>query len=79
MAEAFACGTPVIGFARGSVPEVVRDGINGFVVRTSAEASAAVQHLHRIDREVVRRDCEERFSCDAIVRDYEALYSEAIG
>jgi len=79
MAEAFACGTPVIGFARGSVPEVVRDGINGFVVRTSAEASAAVEQLHRIDREVVRRDCEERFSCDAIVRDYEALYREAIG
>jgi glycosyltransferase involved in cell wall biosynthesis len=79
MAEAFACGTPVIGFARGSVPEIVRDGINGFVVRTTAEASRAVQQLDRIDREAVRRDCEERFSCDAIVRAYEALYREAIG
>jgi glycosyltransferase involved in cell wall biosynthesis len=79
MAEAFACGTPVIGFARGSVPEIVRDGINGFVVRTTAEASRAVQQLNRIDREAVRRDCEERFSCDAIVRAYEDLYREAIG
>jgi glycosyltransferase involved in cell wall biosynthesis len=79
MAEAFACGTPVIGFARGSVPEIVRDGINGFVVRTTAEASRDVQQLDQIDREAVRRDCEERFSCDAIVRAYEALYREAIG
>jgi len=79
MAEAFACGTPVIGFARGSVPEIVRDGINGFVVRTTAEASQAVQRLNRIEREAVRRDCEERFSCDAIVRAYEDLYREAIG
>ena len=78
MAEAFACGTPVIGFARGSVPEVVRDGVNGFVVRTAAEASEAVQRLGRIDREAVRRDCEERFSCDAIVRAYEGIYREAI-
>jgi glycosyltransferase involved in cell wall biosynthesis len=78
MAEAFACGTPVIGFARGSVSEVVRNGINGFVVRSSAEASDAVQRLGRIDREVVRRDCEQRFSCDAIVRAYEDIYLEAI-
>ncbi len=79
MAEAFACGTPVIGFSRGSVPEVVRQGVNGFVVGTVAEASEAVQRLDRIDREAVRRDCEERFSCDAIVGAYEQLYREAIG
>lgn len=79
MAEAFACGTPVIGFARGSVPEIVREGINGFVVRTAAEASQAVEQLNRIDREAVRRDCEERFSCDAIVHVYEDLYREAVG
>ena len=79
MAEAFACGTPVIGFPRGSVPEVVRDGINGFVVGNVAEASQAVKRLDRIDREAVRRDCDERFSCDAIVGAYEQLYQEAIG
>ena len=79
MAEAFACGTPVIGFARGSVSEVVRDGINGFVVGNAAEARQAIERLHHLDREAVRRDCEERFSCDAIVRAYEDIYREAIG
>jgi glycosyltransferase involved in cell wall biosynthesis len=79
MAEAFACGTPVIGFSRGSVPEVVRDGINGFIVRSVAEAAQAVGRLDRIDREAVRRDCEQRFSCEAIVGAYEQIYREAIG
>ena len=79
MAEAFACGTPVIGFARGSVPEVVRDGVNGFVVRSVPEAAKAVRDLDRIDRAAVRRDCEDRFSCESIVAAYEDLYREAIG
>jgi glycosyltransferase involved in cell wall biosynthesis len=79
MAEAFACGTPVIGFRRGSVPEVVREGVNGFVVSDVAKAAAAVQQLHRIDRDTVRRDCETRFSCDAIVDAYEQLYQEVLG
>jgi glycosyltransferase involved in cell wall biosynthesis len=79
MAEAFACGTPVIGFDRGSVPEVVRDGVNGFVVRGVVEASRAVKELHRIDRTEVRRDCERRFSCDSVVRAYEDIYREALG
>jgi len=79
MAEAFACGTPVIGFSRGSVPEVVRDGVNGFLVRSATEASEAVTRLDRIDRGAVRRDCEQRFSCDAIVRAYEEIYLEALG
>ena len=78
MAEAFACGTPVIGFARGSVPEVVHEGVNGFVVNTVDEAVKAVAKLPSIDRGVVRRDCEERFSCEAIVIAYERLYREAL-
>jgi glycosyltransferase involved in cell wall biosynthesis len=79
MAEAFACGTPVIGFARGSVPEVVRDGVNGFVVTTVDDAVGAVTRLAAIDRGAVRRDCEQRFSRDAIVTAYEHLYHEALG
>ena len=50
MAEAFACGTPVIAFARGSVPEVIREGVNGFACRTVDEAADAVRALGRIDR-----------------------------
>src|SRR5258705_1971038 len=79
MAEAFACGTPVIGFARGSVPEVVRHGVNGFIVRDISEASDAVGRLDQIDRDAGRRGCEGRFSCDAEVSAYESLYREAIG
>ena len=79
MAEAFACGTPVIGFPRGSVPEVVRDGLNGFLAGNVVEAAQAVARLDRVDRGAVRRDCEQRFSCDAIVAAYEDIYREALG
>jgi glycosyltransferase involved in cell wall biosynthesis len=79
MAEACACGTPVIGFRRGSVPEVVRDGVNGFVATDVPEAVAAVHRLHNLNRDAVRRDCEARFSCDATVDAYEDLYQEVLG
>jgi glycosyltransferase involved in cell wall biosynthesis len=78
MAEALACGTPVVGFARGSVPEVIRDGVNGFLCRTVTEAVGAVARLHRIDRAAVRADCEERFSERAVVDAYERLYREVL-
>jgi glycosyltransferase involved in cell wall biosynthesis len=78
MAEAFACGTPVIAFARGSVPEVVREGVNGFACRTVAEAVAAVGRLDRIDRRSVRADCEARFAGSVIADAYESLYLELI-
>ena len=74
MAEALACGTPVIGFARGSVPEVVREGETGFVVRNVAEAVDAVERIGSLSREAARRDAEERFSSKAIVRAYLELY-----
>ena len=79
MAEAMACGTPVIGFRRGSVPEVVRDGITGFVCRTVADAAAAVERLPSIGRAEVRRDCEERFGGDVVVAQYERLYLDMLG
>jgi glycosyltransferase involved in cell wall biosynthesis len=78
MAEAFACGTPVVAFARGSVPEVVRDGVNGFVCRSVDEAVAAVGALSRIDRRTVRADCERRFGGAVIADAYESLYRELI-
>ena len=76
MAEACACGTPVIAFARGSVPEVVRDGINGFACESVGGAIAAVKALERIDRRAVRADCEARFGGGVIAGAYEALYCE---
>jgi glycosyltransferase involved in cell wall biosynthesis len=74
MAESMACGTPVVGFANGGVPEVIRHGTNGFLCDTADEAVAAVARLGEIDRSVVRLDCEQRFSAPVIVAQYEALY-----
>jgi glycosyltransferase involved in cell wall biosynthesis len=78
MVEAMACGTPVIGFRRGSVPEVVSDRVTGFVVADVAAAAQAVGRLSAIDRRVVRQSCEERYSSDVIVEQYLALYREAL-
>lgn len=78
MVEAMACGTPVIAFRRGSVPEVVRDGANGFSCTTVPEAAAAVGRLRTIDRAGVRRDCESRFGAERIVEAYEACYREIV-
>lgn len=74
MAEALACGTPVVGLRRGAVPEVVRDGVTGFVCDTPAEMAQAVAEIHRIDRRACRQDAEMRFSDRVIVEQYETLY-----
>lgn len=76
MVEAMACGTPVIAFPRGSVPEVVREGVNGIVAKDVAGAVAGVQRLSQLNRRHVRDDCEERFSQTVVVRAYETLYAE---
>jgi glycosyltransferase involved in cell wall biosynthesis len=78
MAEAMACGTPVIGFARGSVPEVVQNGATGFVVHDVAEAAAAVAQLSQIDRGRVRAECEQRFDFRPITAQYERLYQQLV-
>ena len=76
MAESLACGTPVIGFARGSVTEVVRDGVNGYRCHGNADAVSAVDKLGSLDRSLVRKDCERRFSSTVIVQAYERLYRD---
>jgi glycosyltransferase involved in cell wall biosynthesis len=75
MIEAMACGTPVIAFECGSVPEVIEHGTTGFVVRSVDEAVRAVGELHRIDRAVVHQTFQERFSVGRMARDYERIYS----
>jgi glycosyltransferase involved in cell wall biosynthesis len=78
MAESFACGTPVIGFRCGSVPEVIRDGVNGYVCRDVNEAVTALSRIRQIDRAVVRTDCEARFSDTALVNGVERILNDAI-
>lgn len=74
MAESLACGTPVIGFARGAVPEVVEHGVTGFVCHSFDEMVDSVAKLLFIDRAACRRSVEERFSERVIVDGYESLY-----
>ena len=74
MIEAMACGTPVIAWENGSVPEVVEDGLTGFIVRSEAEAKAAVERLPQLDRRIIRARFEERFSAFAMARRYLDIY-----
>jgi glycosyltransferase involved in cell wall biosynthesis len=72
--EAMACGTPAIAFKRGSVPEVVDDCVSGFIVENVAEAVEAVAKIETLDRAVVRRTFEARFSATRMARDYLRVY-----
>ena len=74
MIEAMACGTPVIAYACGSVPEVIEDGLTGFIVHNEDEAVDAVHRLSSLDRAAIRRRFEERFSATAMARRYLAIY-----
>lgn len=74
MIESMACGTPVIAFPGGSVPEVVRNGVNGYVVNDVDEAVAAVAKCHDFDRHACRRDFERRFTVERMARDYVEVY-----
>ncbi|HUI13198.1 MAG TPA: glycosyltransferase family 4 protein [Xanthobacteraceae bacterium] len=74
MIEAMACGTPVIAFNRGSVPEVVEDGVTGFVVEDINGAIGAVDRLGHLSRDKVRRRFEERFTARRMAQDYLAVY-----
>jgi glycosyltransferase involved in cell wall biosynthesis len=74
MIEAMACGTPVIGYRRGSVPEVIEDGWTGFLVEDVAGAVAAVEKLDRLDRGMIRARFEQRFTARRMAKDYLAAY-----
>ena len=77
--EAMACGTPVIAYSRGSMPEIVEDGITGFLVTDVADAIAAVSTAARLDRSVIRATAVARFDVAAMVDRYVAVYRAITG
>jgi len=74
MIEAMACGTPTIAFPAGSVPEVIDDGVTGFIVHDEAEAVAALSRLHEISPAAIRHRFEHRFTARRMAEDYISLY-----
>ena len=78
MIEAMACGTPVIAFNRGSAPELVDDGVTGFVVEDVMSAVAAVKKALGLSREGVRAGFEQRFTSRRMAKDYLAAYRSLI-
>jgi glycosyltransferase involved in cell wall biosynthesis len=78
MAEAMACGTPVIGLKRGAVPEVVEDGVTGFVRDTVDELVEKLANLDLLSRAACRSAAATRFSAEAVVEEYLAIYCAAI-
>jgi glycosyltransferase involved in cell wall biosynthesis len=79
MIEAMLVGTPVISFARGAAPEIVEDGVTGFLVRDQAEMTARLAEVDRIDRNACRARAQERWSSDRMAADYERLYLRILG
>lgn len=78
MIEALACGTPVITRPCGSVPEVIRDGVTGFVVSTVEELANAARRVGEISRKACREEFERRFTADLMAANYEEIYRRLV-
>jgi glycosyltransferase involved in cell wall biosynthesis len=79
MIEAMACGTPVIAFDRGSVPELIDHGVTGFLVRDVEQAVQAAARVGELDRRLCRATFERRFTAARMAREYLAAYTQLIG
>ena len=78
MIEAMACGCPIIAYRRGSVPEVIEDGLTGFIVDNVQDAIAAAARLPALDRAAIRQRFEQRWTAHRMATDYLALYQRLI-
>jgi len=78
MIEAMACGTPVIAYNRGSVPEIIDDGKTGFIVEDEISAVADVGRLPELDRDAIRKHFEARFTARRMALDYLGTYQGLI-
>ena len=78
MIEAMACGTPTVAFRRGSVPEIIDDGVSGYIVENTDEAVRALRAVRNLDRSACRKKFEERFSDVRMAHDYVDVYKRVI-
>ncbi len=78
MIEAMACGTPIVAYRRGSVPEIIDDGVTGFVVESMDEALKAVENISSISRRRCREVFEKRFTAERMAQDYLSIYRRII-
>lgn len=78
MIEAMACGTPIIAYPNGSVPEIVQHGVNGFIVTNIREAVASIENIHAIDRGTCRQTFENRFTSASMALAYERAYQKRL-
>jgi glycosyltransferase involved in cell wall biosynthesis len=77
--ESMACGTPVVAYKRGSMPEIIDEGVTGFVVDGPAQAVSAVTRVGELSRATCRTVAERRFSSERMVQDYLAVYEQVLG
>lgn len=77
--EAMACGTPVIAVNKGSMPELIRHGKNGFLVENTDEAIARVKNIDLLSRTACRKMVEENFSKERMAEKYKAVYRQITG
>jgi glycosyltransferase involved in cell wall biosynthesis len=78
MIEAMACGTPVVAYRQGSVPEVIDDGVTGFLVENIEESLQALDKIQQFDRQRCRQVFEERFSAARMAGDYLKIYNKLL-
>jgi len=78
MIEAMACGAPVIAFNRGSVPEIIEDGLTGFIVEDERSAVGAAYRLSELSRTAIRKRFEQRFTARRMAQDYLEVYREMV-
>jgi glycosyltransferase involved in cell wall biosynthesis len=78
MIEAMACGTPVVAYSHGSVPEIIENGVNGFIVNSQDEALKALQNINLLSRTKCRQVFEDRFSARRMAMDYVNIYEQMI-
>ncbi|HWJ47892.1 MAG TPA: glycosyltransferase family 4 protein [Candidatus Udaeobacter sp.] len=76
--EAMACGLPIVAYPLGSVPEIVEDGVSGFLVHNVNQAARALKNLSAIDRRQCRRAFEDRFTANRMAQDYLTIYDQII-